>query len=127
MVCADDEGAPAEIWALVSHGLDQSDELLFVCSNLHVVRGERLAEECEWPSALVQNSAKVGAKRVTVYHEVHGEFEKVQNRHRRECRFEGSERCARCVGPVEAILLEQLWQWCSNGSEVLDEAPIVVG
>jgi len=44
----------------VSHGLDQADELSFVRRDLHVAWRKWLAEEREWPSALVQNDAKAG-------------------------------------------------------------------
>jgi len=60
VVYAHDEGAPPEVWTLVSHGLDQADELSFVRRDLHVAWCKWLAEEREWPSALVQNDAKAG-------------------------------------------------------------------
>jgi hypothetical protein len=41
--------------------LDEFDELALLCSNLEMAGGKRLAEEGEWPSALMEDGAEARA------------------------------------------------------------------
>jgi hypothetical protein len=61
MIRAHDEGASLEVGALVAENLDEPDELVLVCSNLEMTGGKRLAEEGEWSSVMMEDSAEAGA------------------------------------------------------------------
>jgi hypothetical protein len=70
VVCADEEWTPPQIRLPMPHRLDEPNQLMLVCHQLHVPWQDLPAEEGDNAVTLVKNGTKPGAGRITLNDEV---------------------------------------------------------
>src|SRR4051812_12952613 len=101
MVRANPKRPPPKERPPVAHSLHQADELLLICGELELMRGEGSAEVGERTVALVQHSAESYPGGVAVHDEWPGEVWHLENRARREGPLQGLECRGGLVIPGE--------------------------
>jgi hypothetical protein len=109
----------------VAHNLDEADELPLICGQLGVLWCDGPTVEGDGSAVLMQNNAEPCVGSVAVDDEGVVEVEQLQCRSLHQGLLEGDEGLFRLRAPRESRLLEQLREWVSHQTVVLDELTIV--
>lgn len=111
----------------MANSLDQSNQLALIRCYLHVPRCELTTEISNRTLSLMKDNAKTCHRRITVDCEQLTEIRQMEDRGCSECHLEGVEGCCCGVRPMESVLLQELGEGGCNGTEIVDEAPVIAG